>query len=95
MLFLVSLLLQLSETLRGSSCREAGVMAPAAQATIMETAPLLQWNAIPGVEAYRLEIESRVSEGRAVVSLDTQVSGTSLSTAAHPHRLRARSSRCE
>lgn len=46
-------------------------------AIVADARPMLSWRAIPGASQYRVEIESRVPEGRVLVSLDTQVSGTS------------------
>ncbi len=44
---------------------------------VADARPILSWRAIPGASQYRVEIESRVPEGRVLVSLDTQESGTS------------------
>jgi hypothetical protein len=56
-------------------CAEAELIEPAA--IVADARPLITWRAIEGASRYRVEIESRVPEGRVLVSLDTQVSGTS------------------
>jgi hypothetical protein len=58
----------------GSTCAEAEPIEP--PAIVADARPILSWQAIPGASQYRVEIESRVPEGRVLVSLDTQVSGT-------------------
>lgn len=57
-------------------CQDAEITDPAARSTVTEARPVLGWRAIPRTSRYRVEIESRVPEGRAVVSLDTHVSST-------------------
>jgi hypothetical protein len=59
-----------------SVCSEAELIEPAA--IVADARPTLSWRAIPGVSQYRVEIESRIPEGRVLISLDTQVSGTRL-----------------
>ncbi len=58
-----------------ATCSEAELIEPSA--IVADARPTLSWRAIPGASQYRVEIESRVPEGRVLVSLDTQVSGTS------------------
>jgi hypothetical protein len=58
------------------ACQSSGIVAPARGSTVADARPVLTWLVIPGAIRYRVEIESRVPEGRILVSLDTQVSGT-------------------
>jgi hypothetical protein len=57
-----------------ATCSEAELIEPAA--IVAEARPILSWKPISGASQYRVEIESRVPEGRVLVALDTQVSGT-------------------
>jgi hypothetical protein len=67
-------LLSVAELSGFPACQDAEVVGPAK--TFSNVRPAVAWRAIPGTSQYRVEIESRVPEGRSLVSLDTQVSGT-------------------
>jgi len=58
------------------TCREAEITEPAADSTVAEARPIVAWRGIAEASRYRVEMESRIPEGRALVSLDTQVSVT-------------------
>ena len=76
MLHLLSaVLLSLAGSSGPSTCQEAEVTEPAGGMTVTEARPVMSWREIPGASRYRVEIESRVPEGRVLVSLDTEVSG--------------------
>ena len=45
--------------------------------TIAESRPLFQWKPLPGVDRYRVRLQSRVPEGELLVSIDTLIEGTS------------------
>jgi hypothetical protein len=52
------------------------VSQPVRGSTITDARPVITWPAIPGATRYRVEIEGRIPEGRILVSVDTQVTGT-------------------
>jgi hypothetical protein len=52
-------------------------MLESAGGTIAESRPLFQWKPLPGVDRYRVRLQSRVPEGELVVSIDTLIEGTS------------------
>jgi hypothetical protein len=58
-------------------CREARIESPASRSTVTESQPTVRWEPLPGAMNYRVEIESRVPEGRVLVAIDTMVEGTS------------------
>lgn len=58
------------------SCRIAEVVAPTKGETIASARPGIQWRALPGVERYRVQMESRMPEGRVLNRFDTVVVGT-------------------
>jgi hypothetical protein len=57
-------------------CRLSNIVQPVQGVTVTDSRPVLMWVATAGATRYRVEVESRVPEGRILVSLDTQVSGT-------------------
>ena len=58
-------------------CEEALIQAPPARSTVAEAQPAVRWEPLAGVTTYRVEVESRIPEGRVLVALDTMVTGTS------------------
>jgi hypothetical protein len=59
------------------ACHELDrLIAPAAGATVADARPVITWAPLPGASRYRVEIESRIPEGRVLVALDTQVGET-------------------
>jgi hypothetical protein len=59
-----------------SDCPVAHIVAPASGARVEEARPTIVWRALPGVSRYRVQLESRVPEGRIVASTDALVEGT-------------------
>ena len=57
-------------------CQPVEITTPPAGSSVAETRPVVMWSAVPGVRSYRMQIESRVANGPALVSLDTHVEGT-------------------
>ena len=43
---------------------------------MMASRPAIEWRALPGVARYRVQMESRIPEGRVVNRFDTVVAGT-------------------
>jgi hypothetical protein len=58
-------------------CREAVITQPTNGAWSFDPLVELRWRAIAGSERYRVELESRMPEGRVLASIDTHVTGTS------------------
>ena len=58
-------------------CSEAVITHPASGAWSFEPLVELRWQALAGPERYRVELESRLPEGRVLASIDTHVGGTS------------------
>jgi len=57
-------------------CPMAEVIAPGKGETIAASRPTIEWRALAGVERYRVQIESRIPEGRMLGRIDTVVAGT-------------------
>lgn len=58
------------------SCQIAEVIAPAGGETVASARPGIEWRVLPSVARYRLQMESRVPEGRVLARFDTVVAGT-------------------
>lgn len=58
------------------ACPPAEIVAPARGQTIAASRPSVEWRALPGVERYRVQMESRIPEGRVLWRVDTVVTGT-------------------
>jgi hypothetical protein len=58
-------------------CDVAELVQPAPRSNSADPAPLIVWRKIQGVDDYRVEIESRVPEGEALVIFDVNVRGDS------------------
>lgn len=69
-------LIVVSQTASAQDCPAAELMAPAIGQTVSAGRPSIEWRAIPGVERYRVQMESRIPEGRVLNRFDTVVSGT-------------------
>ena len=54
-----------------AGCTPVEITAPAADATLADTRPLIAWRPVPGVTAYRVRVQSRVPEGAVITDLDT------------------------
>jgi hypothetical protein len=59
-----------------AGCPAAELIAPGKGETIAASRPAIEWRALPGVERYRLQMESRIPEGRVLARVDTVVAGT-------------------
>ena len=66
----------LSTDLAAADCPAAEIVAPERGALVGEPRPAVEWRALPGVSRYRVQLESRVPEGRVVTSTDSVVEGT-------------------
>jgi hypothetical protein len=71
-----AILLSTAAAATPSSCQEVEGAELAVRSVAREGRPVLAWKALPGADQYRVEIESRIPEGQVLVSLDTQVTGT-------------------
>jgi hypothetical protein len=58
-----------------AQCDALRVIAPVQGTTLREARPEIAWRAVPGARSYRVQIESRVPEGRVVERVDVEVSG--------------------
>jgi hypothetical protein len=56
-------------------CPVARIVEPA-EPVISESRPTFAWEPVPGVQQYRLRLQSRVPEGELLVAIDTLVPGT-------------------
>lgn len=54
-----------------AGCAPAEITAPAADATLADTRPVITWRPVPGATAYRVRVQSRVPEGAVITDLDT------------------------
>jgi len=52
-------------------CAPTEITAPAADATLADTRPVITWRPVPGATAYRVRVQSRVPEGAVITDLDT------------------------
>lgn len=59
-----------------SECTPAQIQSPARGSTVQDARPEIRWAAAAGAETYRVQIESRVPEGRVIERVDARVSGT-------------------
>lgn len=59
-----------------NSCPMAEIISPARGSLVAQPRPLIQWRELAGVTRYRVQLESRVPEGRALARFDSVVSGT-------------------
>jgi hypothetical protein len=57
-------------------CRPLPLLEPH-EATIADPRPAIRWQPLPGVQRYRVRLQSRVPEGELVASLDTVIEGHS------------------
>lgn len=58
-----------------AQCEAVPVTGPVRGATLTETRPEIAWRTVPGARSYRVQIESRVPEGRVIERVDVEVSG--------------------
>ena len=72
-LFAVLSLVQAPET---EECQRIAIRQPSGGATITDARPVVTWIPTSDATRYWVEVESRIPEGRILVSLDTQVTGT-------------------
>ena len=56
-----------------AECASAEILHPLRDATIHNARPDIKWRALPGVNVYRVQIESRVPEGQVIERIDTRV----------------------
>lgn len=56
-------------------CPQVQIVSP--QGSVHERQPNIAWTPAEGVDSYRVELESRVPEGRTLVQLDTKTYGNS------------------
>jgi hypothetical protein len=59
-----------------AACPVAQLVAPQPGQTVNASRPAIEWRALPGVERYRVQMESRIPEGRVLHRFDTLVTGT-------------------
>jgi hypothetical protein len=59
-----------------ASCTEVALIAPVRGTTSAEIRPQLVWSPVAGSARYRVQIESRVPNGRVIARIDTQTSET-------------------
>ena len=59
-----------------AACPVAEIIAPERGARVGQPRPAIEWRALPGVSRYRVQLESRVPEGRVLSSTDSVVEGT-------------------
>ena len=59
-----------------AQCAPLAPTQPAREATVPDARPEIAWAPVPGARSYRVQIESRVPEGRVVERIDATVSAT-------------------
>lgn len=59
-----------------AECTVAEIIKPARETTVHDARSDIEWQPLPGVQGYRVQIESRVPEGRVMQRIDTRVIGT-------------------
>jgi hypothetical protein len=57
-------------------CQPLPLLEPRAS-TIAESRPTFKWQPLPGVQRYRVRLESRIPEGELVASIDSVIEGSS------------------
>jgi hypothetical protein len=65
-----------STVIAADACQAANLITPGRGSTIPDARPLIEWEALPNQDQYRVRLRSRVPEGEVVVSLDAVVQGT-------------------
>jgi hypothetical protein len=60
----------------GDSCQPLPLLEPR-EPTIAESRPTFKWQPLPGVQRYRVRLQSRVPEGELVASIDSVIEGSS------------------
>jgi len=73
--FLTGLALGLPALAQSGECREANVVLPAKGSVVEDQSPTIAWERVPGASDYRIEIESRIPNGRVLARIDSQVTG--------------------
>jgi hypothetical protein len=58
-----------------AECDAQPLITPVQGTTLHEIRPEIAWRAVPGARSYRVQIESRVPEGRVIERVDAEVSG--------------------
>ena len=59
-----------------AACPIAEIVSPEQGTFIAQPRPPIEWRALPGISRYRVQLESRVPEGRVLASIDSVVTGT-------------------
>ncbi len=59
-----------------AGCPEAEIIVPTQGSLVGQARPRIEWRAVAGASEYRVQLESRVPEGRVLVQFDTRVSGS-------------------
>jgi hypothetical protein len=59
-----------------AACPEAEIIVPAQGSAVAQARPRIEWKAVAGASEYRVQLESRVPEGRVLAQFDTRVSGS-------------------
>ena len=54
-------------------CAVAEIISPSQGSFVAQPRPPIEWRALPGVSRYRVQLESRVPEGRVLASIDSVV----------------------
>lgn len=86
---LAMMLLESGSVAAAPGCRLARVLVANGQ-TVSDVRPKIDWEPIPGVERYRLRLESRIPEGALLEAIDTGVEGTSFQAPLRLTDVRAR-----
>jgi hypothetical protein len=69
----------LAQALPGAAadtCAVAEIISPGQGSLVAQPRPAIEWRALPGVSRYRVQLESRVPEGRVLARFDSVVAAT-------------------
>jgi hypothetical protein len=69
-----------ASALAAEACPDAELVSPPRGSIQTDPRPPIVWKALPGVTQYRVQVESRVPNGRVISRLDNQVAGTQFLT---------------
>jgi hypothetical protein len=74
--FAIAFLLWSTPAGAGILCPVAEIVSPARGSLVAQPRPVIEWRELAGVTRYRVQLESRVPEGRSLARYDTVVAGT-------------------
>ncbi len=66
------LVLLLNARITSGSCTEAALLSPPPNTTTGANRPAIEWTPVAGAGLYRVQIQSRVPEGKVLATLDTK-----------------------